>query len=405
MEEKRLKFLKDIDFRNKRVFFRADFNVPLKDGKVLDGWRVDKAMPSVRHVLEQGGRLLLASHLGRPEGKKDPALSMKPVAEYLSERYGLEVFLMEETDSEAPACLINGLKSHQAILLENLRFHPGEKGRDREFAERLASSMEIYINEGFGVSHRNHSSLTLVPEMIPVCGAGLLFQKEIEQLDSLRSGGEKRPQNERPFFVILGGCKIDDKIPLLESLIDQADEFFIGGQAAFVFLRAAGVNVGASLDSSLGSSLKGAGLLPRAAFLMERLKERGKALWLPADHVIVKEGEKSITGDENIPERAAGMDIGPVTQKIFCREILRARAIFWNGPLGCFEKEEFAKGTKRLAETVAGHTGARRIVGGGHSAAMVRGFEEQLDHVSTGGGASLSYLKGDKLPGLQSLLR
>lgn len=414
MKEGRLNFLEDIDFRGKRVFFRADFNVPLEDGplksrQVRDGYRIDRALPGIRHILASGGRLLAASHLGRPEGKKNPDLSMSPVAEYLSGRHGLEVFLMDEPASEAAACLIRGLKSHQMILLENLRFHPGEKGRDRDFAASLASSMDIYINEGFGVSHRDHSSLTLVPEMIPVRGAGPLFQKELEHLGSLRRAGPNKPLPEamRPFFVILGGAKAADKLPLLESLIDQADEFFIGGLTGLVFLKAKGAEIGASFDSPLqggggGRSLQS--LAGRAADFMERLSERGKALWLPADHVIVKDGKTSLTKDENIPDGAKGADIGPKTQEIFCREILRARSIFWNGPLGLFEREKFSEGTRRLMEAVALHKKARRIVGGGHSAAAAREFEGGIDHISTGGGASLSYLKGDRLPGLQSLL-
>ena len=416
MKERGLKFLKDIGFKDKRVFFRADFNVPLKAGQVQDGYRIDKAMPGIRYILDQGGRLLLASHLGRPKGKKDPALSMNPVAKYLSEKHGLEIFLMEEPDGAAAGYLLGGLKSHQAVLLENLRFHPGEKGRDKLFAMALASSMDVYVNEGFGVSHRDHSSLTLVPEMIPARAAGPLFQKELEQLGSLRAARFERENQpspaERPFFVILGGGKTEEKIPLLESLINQADGFFIGGRPAFVFLKAKEAAAGASFDSPLPPPLKkqeGAppvspALLARASFFMERLKERGKSLWLPVDHVILKGGKISLARNETVPEGAAAMDIGPETRKIFCREIRRARSLFWNGPLGLFEKEEFAEGTRQLMEAVAGHKAARRIVGGGHSAAMARGFEGELDHVSTGGGASLSYLRGDRLPGLQSLL-
>ena len=332
---------------------------------------------------------------------------MNPVAEYLSEKHGLEVFLMDEPDGEAASCLIRGLKSHQMILLENLRFHPGEKGRDREFAAGLASSMDIYINEGFGVSHRDHSSLTLVPEMIPVRGAGPLFQKELEHLGSLRRAGPNKPLPEamRPFFVILGGAKAADKLPLLESLIDQADGFFIGGLTGLVFLKARGAGIGASFDSLPQGDKDGLQrLAARAADFMERLSERGKALWLPADHVILKDGKASLTKGENIPDGALGADIGPKTQEIFCREILRSRSLFWNGPLGLFERKGFSEGTRRLMEAVALHTRACRIVGGGHTAAAAREFEGALNHISTGGGASLSYLKGDRLPGLQSLL-
>ena len=391
MKKLQLKLIKDFDFKDKNVFMRVDFNVPLQDQKIIDNYRIKKTLPSIRFVLENGGRLLLASHLGRPNGKKDSKMSLKPVAEYLSETENLDVLFVEEPDSDAPKRLLPGLKSHQVILLENLRFHPGEETPDKHFAKHLASYTDIYINEGFGISHRNHTSVTLLPQEISKKGLGFQFEVEMAKLDIIKSN-----KVERPFLVILGGSKLKDKIPLIEALIDQTDEFFIGGLMAYTFLKAMG--------KSVGSSFVEKNLLSKTGLFIDRLKERGKKIFLPVDHIIESGGKMEVLHKDQIPQRAIGRDIGPATLKLLQERVKQARSIFWNGPMGFFEKEEFRSGTQGLAQVVAAQKQAYRLVGGGHSALAVRDFEEDINHVSTGGGTSLSYLQGDSLPGLKSLL-
>ena len=406
-------FLDELSLNGKNVFMRVDFNVPVAEGRVLDSRRIDKTLPSIRYVLEKGGRLILGSHLGRPKGAPSGALSLKPVAEYLTEQKDLEVMFVDEPDSEAPHFLLTGLKNPQVILLENLRFHKGETGRDKDFAKRLAAYTDVYINEGFSISHRAHASMTLLPEYAPRRGGGFLLQEEMKQLDYIRTKPEK------PFFVILGGSKVKDKIPLLESLIDQTDEFFIGGLAAYTFLKAQGVSVG---DSPVETEQ-----LNRVADFMERIRWRGKSLWLPRDHVIsgaepssTEKGRKKaplktpqpandlkapiqITQGADIPEGRTGVDIGPQTREVWTKRLSRARSLFWNGPMGIFEKEAFSQGTRAVARAVAEHKKAHRVVGGGHSAVAVRDYEDQINHISTGGGAGLQYLCGGNIPGIQSL--
>lgn len=394
-----LSTLKDIDFKGKNVFLRVDFNVPIKNGKILDTRRIDKVMPSLRYILEKGGHVVLGSHLGRPTLKKETEknenhlLTLRPVGNYLSAKYELEVFFVEEIESEVPQGLLRSLKRHQVILLENLRFHPGETSCDKMFAKKLASYTDIYINEGFGISHRLHGTIVPLPEMIPVKGVGFLFQKEIEQLENLLTAPKQ------PFYVFLGGSKADDKIPLLESLLDRTEGFFIGGVLAYTFLKAKGINVG---DSPVKKSL-----LLQVSEFMEKADSFGKNLHLPLDHIIAKDlqnpKKKQITKDASIPSGFKGGDIGPKTLELFVKELQQCKTLFWNGPMGFFEKTEFSHGTKELAQAIAHHKTAYRVVGGGHSALAVRPFEKEIDHVSTGGGASLQYLQNRQLPGLQSL--
>ena len=384
-------FLDEMDLKDKNIFMRVDFNVPVKEGRVKDSPRIDKALPSIRYVLEKGGRLILGSHLGRPEGKPSPELSLRPVAEYLTEKHNLEVIFLEEPDSEAPFVLLPGLKKNQLILLENLRFHEGETEGDRDFAKTLASYTDIYINEGFGISHREHASTVVLPECVSRRGGGFLLRREMEHLDRIRL----RP--EKPFFVILGGSKVRDKIPLLESLMSQADEFFIGGLLAYTFLKAEGVSVGRSFVES--------GMLKQVSAFMEGLRERGKPLWLPKDHLVVGDlkhiNSPQVTEGQDIPAGCQGVDIGPKTREFFAGRIPLSRSLFWNGPMGLFEEPACGEGTRRLARAVSAHQKGYRVVGGGHSALAVQGLEDQIDHVSTGGGAGLSYLRGMDIPGIQ----
>ena len=388
MKNLNIKTLKDFDFKDKNVFMRVDFNVPLSRKKIMDSYRIEKTFSSIQFILEKGGRLLLASHLGRPQGKTEPKLSLAPVAKYLSKVKNLEVFFVQEPDSEAPRRLFPGMHNHQVILLENLRFHPGEENLDKSFAKHLASYTDIYINEAFGISHRKHTSLTLLPQEIQQKALGLQMETEIEKLDRIKSQKIKKP-----FVVILGGGKLKDKIPLMESLIDQTDEFLIGGLMAYTFLKAEGLSTGATpLESSC---------LSQIALFIDRLKERGKKIFLPIDHIIEHKGETATAS--NFPPEGVGRDIGPATVKLFQERISQAQSLFWNGPLGFFENKNFARGTEEIALSIAKNKKAYRVVGGGHSALAVKNFEKDIDHVSTGGGASLSYLQGDVLPGLKSL--
>ena len=387
MNRLKIHHLSDFDLKDKNVFMRVDFNVPLQGQKIIDSYRIKKTMPSIRFVLNQGGHLLLASHLGRPGGCEVPSLSLKPVAKYLSEQEQLEVLFIEEPDSPLPKKLLPGLKNNQVMLLENLRFHPGEEAQDLNFAKLMASYTDIYINEGFGISHRQHTSLSLLPQLIPQKALGYQMDKEIKQLDKLFNC-------EKPFFVFLGGSKLKDKIPLMEALINLADEFFIGGLMAYTFLKAKNQSVGLSPVES--------DLLPLVSGFIKRLKESGKQLWLPTDHIIEQEGEIKVCN--HLPPKALGRDIGPQTAIVFSEKLKQAKTVFLNGPMGFFEKPEFRSGSQSLAQALAQHKEAYRVVGGGHSALAFREFEQDLDHVSTGGGACLSYLQGEDLPGLKSLI-
>ena len=392
--------LNDLNFQGKNVFLRVDFNVPIKNGKILDTHRIDKVMPSLLYIMKKGGRVVLGSHLGRPALEKNQPskedlthLTLRPVGNYLNKKYGLEVFFIEQTDSKTPRVLLGSLKNQQVILLENLRFHPGEISCDKTFAKKLASYTDIYINEGFGISHRRHATVALLPKLIPKKGAGFLFQNEIRKLRSLLT-------NPRcPFYVFLGGSKVDDKIPLLESLLHKTDVFCIGGMMAYTFLKVKGVNVGSS-------PVKKERFLQVSEF-MEKVASAQKKLYLPIDHIVAKNltpSEKvKITQDETIPEGFIGGDIGPKTVKLFIKELQKCKTLFWNGPMGFFEQTKFCHGTSKMALALAKHKTAYRVVGGGHSALAVRNFEEEIDHVSTGGGASLQYLQNGTLPGLQSL--
>ena len=386
-----LKTLRDFDFKDKNVFMRVDFNVPLKDKKIIDSYRIEKTFPSIQHVLEKGGRLVLASHLGRPKGQTDNQLSLKPIAKYLSEVKNLEVFFVEEPDSLLPKKLLRSLKNPQVILLENLRFHEGEESLDKRFAKRLASYTDIYVNEGFGISHRANSSVTLLPELVSHRALGFQFETELGKLDLILNNKLKKP-----FCVILGGSKLADKIPLMSALLDQADEFLIGGLMAYTFLKAQGQPVGQTPIEEK--------FLFQVRNFINRLEGRDKRIFLPIDFVVEDKGKIKTVDQFNFPHSAIGRDIGPKSQQIFHQRIQNARSLFWNGPLGLFEREEFSVGTQSAAQSIVQNKQAYRVIGGGHSALAVRGFEQDVDHVSTGGGASLFYLQGKGLPGLKVLL-
>jgi len=410
-----IKLIEDFDLKDKRVFLRVDFNVPLdespKGSRITDDTRIRAALPTIRYAMENGAKIVLASHLGRPEGGPDDRkkFSMEPVAERLGELlsqtlgHGLkaEVILVEDPTSDAPKGLFPGLRPNQVILLENLRFEKGETKNSREFALQMASYTDIYIDDAFGACHRAHASIEALPQAVEKKGIGFLIKKEIEMLDVLLHS----PQ--APYMAILGGAKVSDKIPVIENMIDKIDTFLIGGAMATTFLAAQNIPVGKSKVEK-----------EKLAFAREmigRIEARGKKLLLPVDHVVANDflapSEIKIVDEVAIPEGYLALDIGPKTRELYRKELLKAKTVFWNGPMGVFEKPEFAKGTFAIAETLAslarpdGTHAALTIVGGGDSAAAAEasGFASKMSHISTGGGASLEYLQGDKLPGLEVL--
>ena len=386
--------IEDFDLKDQRVFIRADLNVPIKDGKTADDYRIMNALPTIRYALDQGAKVLLASHLGRPN-QPERKWSLAPVASALSEILDVDVFFTPELLSDVPLVVSPSLRKNQLILLENLRFHPGEKLNDVKLAEELAKNIDIYVNDAFGVCHRKHASLSALPRLISKKCIGYLIQKEIRMLDRLKNNPE------HPFVVVLGGAKVQDKFNTILNLIDHADHLVIGGAMAYVFLKAQGRSLGNTKTSMEDVSL--------AEELMERMRVRKKNLHLPVDHIVVPEVHRvdllKTTTSADVPDSWRAVDIGPQTCALFSKVFEKAKTIFWNGPMGFFEMPEYAKGTQTVAESIGKCREALRIVGGGDSTRAVFHFslEKSFDHVSTGGGASLAYIQGGCLPGLKSL--
>jgi phosphoglycerate kinase len=390
---KGIKTIRDFELNEKVVFLRLDLNVPLDNGKIGDETRIRESLPTIKYALEKGAKLVMASHLGRPKTAADKQYSLEPVANRLSELLGVEVILFDEPKSDALRPLVNGLKKNQAVLLENLRFEPGETKNDPDFAHVLASYTQVYINDAFGASHRAHASIEALPQLVKEKGIGFLIEKEITMLDKLL----ENPQ--RPYIAIMGGAKVSDKIGVIEKLIDIVDGFIIGGAMAYTFLKAQ--------NKPVGKSLVETEKLNYTREMIARMEARNKTLLLPVDHMVTtdiasKKGE--YTKDASIGENQMGVDIGPQTIKNFSAAIAEAKTIFWNGPMGIFETEAFSKGTFAIAKAVAESSGMK-IVGGGDSAAAAEesGYASKMTHISTGGGAALEYLQGDKLPGLEVL--
>lgn len=388
-----IKTIRELELQDKVVFLRLDLNVPIKDGKITDDTRIRASLPTVQWALDHGAKLVMASHLGRPKNADDKQYSLEPVAARLSELLKIEVILFDEPKSSALKPLLVGMRKGQAILLENVRFEAGETKNDTEFAQVLASYSQVYINDAFGASHRAHSTIEALPALMKEKAIGFLIEKEIQMLDQLLDN------TQRPYLAIMGGAKVSDKIDVIENLIDRVDAIVIGGAMAYTFLKAQGLPV--------GNSLVEADKMNYAREMIARMEARGKTLLLPVDHVVAPEFKATqgkVTSNVSVPEGHMALDIGPQTISLFCKTIAEAKTIFWNGPMGVFENPAFCKGTFAVAEAVAKNKGLK-IVGGGDSAAAAEasGFAEQMTHISTGGGASLEYLQGDKLPGLEVL--
>ena len=388
------KTVKDIDLKGKKVFVRCDFNVPMDENQnITDNTRIKAALPTIKYLLEQNCKIILASHLGRPKGEVKPEFSLKPVAKELSKLLGKEVIMANDVIGEDATTKAENLKEGEIMLLENVRFHKEETDNDPEFAKKLASLAEIFVNDAFGTAHRAHASTTGIADYIPGV-AGFLIEKELKFL------GNAINNPERPFVAILGGAKVSDKIGVIDSLLDKVDTLMIGGGMVYTFFKAQGYNVGNSL-----CEVEKTGLALEA---MEKAKAKGVKLLLPIDTKIGKEfkpdTESKTVAWTEIPDGWEGFDIGEKTIEMFKKELQNAKTVIWNGPLGLFEFDQFAIGTNEIAKTLA-DLDATTIIGGGDSAAAVTkaGLADKMTHISTGGGASLEFLEGKKLPGIECL--
>lgn len=391
---KGIKTVRDFELNGKTVFLRLDLNVPIENGKITDETRITAALPTINYILEKGAKLIVASHLGRPKSAADTEFSLEPVAHRLTELLNREVVLMAEPDSEGVKHILYGNMKNQIICLENLRFDEGETENKIELAQQWASYSDIYINDAFGACHRAHASIHALPEVMSKKGIGFLIEKEIKALDGLTDSPKK------PYIAVLGGAKVSDKIPVIEKLINIVDGFIIGGAMAYTFLKAQNVPVGKSRVE--------ADKVKYAKEMIERMEARGKTLLLPVDHVVSTDfgnaANKQVTSSAGIDEQNMGLDIGPKTVKNFTAALDKAATVFWNGPMGVFENPAFSEGTFAVAKALANSKGIK-IVGGGDSAAaaVLSGYADKMTHISTGGGASLEYLQGEKLPGLEIL--
>lgn len=397
MDTTGIKFIDQLELDEKRVFIRVDFNVPLDDDcNVADDTRIRMALPTIEHAMKAGAKVILASHLGRPKGKVDESLSLKPVGEELAGWLDIDVIMPEETTGEFVQKLIEDMRPGQVMLLENLRFNPGEKAGDADFAKGLADLADVYVNDAFGTSHRKHASMYHMVKYFDrnSKGAGFLIKKEIEKIGEL-------DDPERPFTAIMGGAKVSDKLGVLDTLVEKVDNVLIGGAMAYTFLAAKGIEVGDSMVEE--------DFLKEAKDILTKADRRGVDFKLPVDHVVAasidaEADDTQTTHRQNIPAGKAGFDIGPKTIDNY-REVIDASAtVFWNGPMGVFEHEPFAKGTMAIAQAVA-DSDCFSVVGGGDSAAAVNkaGVETKISHVSTGGGASLQMVEGEPLPGIEAL--
>ena len=389
------KTVEDIEVKGRKVLVRCDFNVPLKDGVITDENRLIGAVPTIKYLMKNGARVILCSHLGKPKGEPKPELSLEPVARRLSELLSKEVIfaaddnVVGENAKKAIAAMADG----DVVLLQNVRYRAEETENGEVFSQELASLAEIFVNDAFGTAHRAHSSTVGVTKFLDTCVCGYLIQKELEYL------GEAVANPKRPMVAILGGAKISDKIKVINNLLDKVDSLIIGGGMAYTFLKAGGYEIGTSLleEEKMDYALE----------MINKAKEKGVKLLLPVDNIcgdaFSADAKVVVTDDENIPVGFMGMDIGPKSIEIFKQELKKAKTVVWNGPMGVFEFENFAAGTLAIAATLA-EIDATTIIGGGDSAAAVNqlGFGDKMSHISTGGGASLEFLEGKILPGIDA---
>ena len=389
------KTVRDIDVKGRKVIERCDFNVPMADGKITDDTRITSSLPTINYLLDQGAAVILMSHMGRPKGKADMNYTLKPVADRLSALLGRQVMFISSPDvvDDRVKAAAAALKPGQVMLLENVRFRKEETDNDPEFAKELASMADIYVNDGFGTAHRAHASTAGIASYLPSV-SGFLIEKEIRFL------GDAVNDPARPFVAIMGGAKVSDKIPVIENLLTKVDTIMIGGGMAYTFFKAMGLEIGTSIldEESIGL----------AGDLLEKAEKFGVKMMLPVDVVCAGEFSNDaparICSREDIPADMMGMDIGPETVRIYSAEIEKASTVVWNGPMGVFEMENFARGTRSIAEALSRCSGVT-IIGGGDSAAAVEqfGLAGKMTHISTGGGASLEFLEGKELPGVAVL--
>lgn len=389
--------IEDLDVRGKRVVMRVDFNVPLRDGKITDDNRIVEAMPSINYVIKNGGLLILLSHLGRPKGEPDPEFSLKPVADYLSENLPVKVHFAEDCIGDVANKAIEKAAFGEVVLLENVRFHAGETKNDEQLSREFASLGDVFVNDAFGSSHRAHCSVAGITGFLQPAAAGYLLEKEIRFLsDSINNP-------KKPFVAVLGGAKVSDKIGVIKNLINKVDTIIVGGGMSYTFYKAKGLPIGKSLLEEDKVELAGE--------LLKEAEAHGVQLMLPVDSVIAdsfsNDANIKVVGEDGIEDGWMALDIGPETTKRYSEVVGNAKTVIWNGPMGVFEMENFAKGTFAVARAMADATsgGAITIIGGGDSASAIKkaGLEKQVSHVSTGGGASLEYLEGRELPGITAL--
>lgn len=395
MNKKTIRDIPQEELKGKKVLVRVDFNVPLdEERRITDDTRIVESLPTIRFLLEKGAKVILVSHLGRPKGKPKDEFRMDPVAKRLEELLGKKVYKADDCIGEDVEKLANALGEGEVLLLENVRFYAEEEANDERFAQALSRLADIYVNDAFGTAHRAHASTAGVAKFLPAY-AGFLMEKELEAL------GERLNNPVRPFLAILGGAKVSSKIGVIKKLLEKVDALLIGGGMSYTFIKAMGYEVGTSLLEE--------GMIEEAKSILAMAKERGVKLVLPEDFVVAPEGkegvETKVVAWNEIPPDMGGFDIGPKTVEKFGREIAQAKTIFWNGPLGLFEVDLFAQGTVEIAKKVA-ESGAVVVVGGGDTIAAIKkaGVERKITHISTGGGASLEFVEGRVLPGVEVLL-
>lgn len=388
-----IRTISELPIEGRRVFIRVDFNVPLDGATITDDTRITAALPTIKHAMERGARVILASHLGRPKGGPDPKFSLEPAGARLAELLGTDIVLADDCIGDGPRKVVTDLRDGQVAMLENLRFHAEEESNDENFAKELAKFCDVYINDAFGAAHRAHASVSALPQLVSERGAGFLMERELSAL------GRFRGEVEKPFVLVLGGAKVSDKIGVVEAMFSKVNTIIVGGAMANTFLAASGLPVGKSKIEDDKLAL--------ARSLVQSAKEKGVALLLPTDVVVADsldaEGGEVVLATA-IPEGKMALDIGPSSIAAFGDVLARARTVLWNGPMGLFEKPAFAKGTLGVANAIASAPGFS-VVGGGDSVAAVQeaNLADKFGHVSTGGGASLEFLEGKKLPGVASL--